>query len=145
MKKLLKILVAAIILGMPLIHMGPAMEIQQAMAVQPKEQNEKVFKTVTPDQAKNLIDTRKEILVVDIRSPQELTEGVIEGSTLIPLWDVVKRKKTIPQDRPVMLICAVGGRSLTLGKLLSANGYPEIYNLKGGISAWKKAGLPLVY
>ena len=104
-----------------------------------------IFQTVSPADAIVMIENRKELLLIDIRSPKELRQGHIEGSTLMPLWKIINREQTIPQNRPVMLICAVGGRSLALGKFLSVKGYLELYNLEGGISAWKKAGLPVIY
>ena len=104
-----------------------------------------LFKTVTPGEAKQLIDSRKDLLLVDVRGADELSEGYIEGSTLIPLWNILKGNQRPPKNQPILLICAVGGRSLALGKLMSKNGWPEIYNLKGGISAWKEAKLPLKY
>ena len=109
------------------------------------ESNTHLFKTVTPIEAKQMIDSRKDLLLVDVRGTDELPEGYIEGSTLIPLWDILKGTQRPPKNKPILLICAVGGRSLALGKLMSKNGWPEIYNLKGGISAWKKAKLPLKY
>lgn len=111
-----------------------------------KEQATKaLFRTITPQEARQLIENRQDLLLVDVRSPAELKEGAIEGSTLIPLMDIVQGKKNIPKDHPVLLICAVGGRSLLLGKTMSKFGWQEVYNLKGGISAWKDAGLPVVY
>ena len=104
-----------------------------------------LFQTVSPAEAKQLIDSRKDLLLADVRNPDELREGYIQGSTLIPLWEIVKGRKSIPKDRPILLICAVGGRSLGLGKLMSRYGWPEVYNLEGGIAAWKEAGLPLRY
>lgn len=104
-----------------------------------------LFKTVTPAEARELISARKELLLIDVRGPQELTEGAIEGSTLVPLWDIVKGRKKLPKNQPILLICAVGGRSLALGQLLNKYGWPEVYNLKGGISAWKEAGFPVIY
>jgi rhodanese-related sulfurtransferase len=109
------------------------------------ESSTPLFKTVTPDEAKLMIDSRKDLLLVDVRGADELTQGYIEGSTLIPLWDILKGNQRPPKDKPILLICAVGGRSLALGKLMSKNGWPEIYNLKGGISAWKEAKLPVKY
>ena len=50
-----------------------------------------------------------------------------------------------PKNKAILLICAVGGRSLALGQLMSKNGWNEVYNLKGGISAWKEAHLPVKY
>ncbi len=109
------------------------------------EQQQSLFKTVTPREAKNLIESRKDMLLIDVRGQDELSEGYIEGSTLMPLWAIIKGTQRPPQDKPILLICAVGGRSLALGQLMSKNGWNEVYNLKGGISAWKEAELPLKY
>jgi len=109
------------------------------------EQQQSLFKTVTPQEAKNLIESRKDMLLIDVRGQDELSEGYIEGSTLMPLWAIIKGTQRPPQDKPILLICAVGGRSLALGQIMSKNGWNEIYNLKGGISAWKEAELPLKY
>ena len=104
-----------------------------------------VFASYTPAQTMELIKQKKDLLIIDVRSPDELREGKIENSTLIPFWDIMKGNYTIPQDRPLLLICAVGGRSYAAMQILAQKGYKEIYNLQGGISAWKQANLPLVY
>ena len=104
-----------------------------------------VFASYPPAQTMDLIKQRKDLLIIDVRSPDELREGKIENSTLIPFWDIMKGNYTIPQDRPLLLICAVGGRSYAAMQILAQKGYKEIYNLQGGISAWKQANLPLVY
>lgn len=103
------------------------------------------FNSISPTEAAKLIETRSDLLIIDVRSPQELREGYIEGSELVPFMDIAQGKRGLPKDKPILLICAIGGRSYTLGKVLSQNGWPEIYNLSGGISAWKKSGLPLKY
>ena len=109
------------------------------------EQQKTLFKTVTPHEAKILMEIRKDLLLIYVRGQDELSEGYIVGSTLIPLWDIIKCTQRPPQNKPILLICAVCGRSLALGQLMSKNGWDEVYNLKGGISAWKKAQLPLKY
>jgi rhodanese-related sulfurtransferase len=118
-------------------------------AVQPQspglEQQSSLFKTVSPEEAKKMIEKRKDLLVIDVRGQDELQEGYIAGSILMPLWDIIKGTQRPPKDKPILLICAVGGRSLALGQLMSRNGWNEVYNLKGGISAWKEAKLPLQY
>lgn len=109
------------------------------------EQQQTLFKTVTPQEAKDLIDNRRDLLLIDVRGEDELHEGYIEGSILMPLWDIIKGTQRPPKNKPILLICAVGGRSLALGQLMAKNGWPEVYNLKGGISAWKEEKLPLNY
>lgn len=102
-----------------------------------------VFRSLSPQEAKSLIETRKDLVLVDVRSPQELYEGSIPGSRLVPFGELAQGRMTLPAGKPLLLICAVGGRSYAVGRYFSGKGYGEIYNLAGGISAWKAAGLPL--
>lgn len=104
-----------------------------------------VSASYSPAQTMELIKQKKDLLIIDVRSPQELREGKIEGSTLIPFMDIMKGNFSIPQGRPLLLICAVGGRSYAAMQILAHKGYKEIYNLQGGVAAWKQANLPLVY
>ncbi|MEN8134130.1 MAG: rhodanese-like domain-containing protein [Thermodesulfobacteriota bacterium] len=105
----------------------------------------KIFRSISSREAQAMMGTQKDLLLVDLREPKELREGYIAGSQLIPMSALAKGTKSLPADKPLLLICAVGGRSYGLGRYFSGKGYPEIYNLKGGISAWKRAGLPLQY
>lgn len=102
-----------------------------------------IFRSLSPQEAKALIESRKDLALVDVRSPEELYEGSIAGSQLIPFTELAHGRKTLPAGKPILLICAVGGRSYAVGQYFSGKGYGEIYNLAGGISAWKAAGLPL--
>jgi rhodanese-related sulfurtransferase len=107
--------------------------------------NKTISRSITPAEALSMMKNKSNLLVVDVRSPQELRSGYIEGSELIPFWEIARGKRSLPADRPILLVCAVGGRSYGVGQLLARNGWPEIYNLSGGTSAWKRAGLPLQY
>jgi len=141
MKRIAALLISAVLFVFLGSQLVPAAQ-QQFPGL---EQQHPLFKTVTPVEAKNLIESRKDILLIDVRGQEELTEGYIDGSTLMPLWDIIKGVQRPPKDKPILLICAVGGRSLALGQLMSKNGWGEVYNLKGGISAWKEEKLPLKY
>ncbi len=141
MKRIISLTISAILLVFLGSQMVPAAQ-QQFPGL---EQQHPLFKTVTPEEAKGLIDSRNDLLLIDVRGQEELAEGYIDGSTLMPLWDIIKGSQRPPKEKPILLICAVGGRSLALGQLLSKNGWNEVYNLKGGISAWKEAKLPVKY
>ncbi|MEI6828089.1 MAG: rhodanese-like domain-containing protein [Desulfuromonadales bacterium] len=104
-----------------------------------------VYTSYSPAQTFELIKQRKGLLIIDVRSPEELREGKIKNSLLIPLVDIMTGNYNIPRGRPLLLYCATGGRSYAAMQILARNGYMEIYNLQGGISAWKEANLPLVY
>lgn len=141
MKKIVGLTISAIMLFFIGIQLVPAAQ-QQFPGL---EQQHPLFKTVSPQEAKNLIESRQDLLLIDVRGQDELHEGYIAGSTLMPLWDIIKGSQRPPKNKPILLICAVGGRSLALGQLMSKNGWSELYNLKGGISAWKEARMPLQY
>lgn len=122
---------------------------QPAPAAAPKslfaEEPAAPFRSISVDQAKELISTRPDIVILDIRTPQELREGAIEGSTLVPFWAIMQNKLKLPKETPIMLVCAVGGRSFAAGQMLVKYGYKEVYNVSGGLVAWKEAGLPVKY
>jgi len=104
-----------------------------------------IFQAVEPDQAEQLIRTKKDLLILDVRNPPELKEGKIKDSVLAPFWSIAKGNYQVPTDRPILVVCAVGGRSYAVGQLLNKKGYNEVYNLSGGMVAWKQAGKPVVY
>ena len=102
-----------------------------------------IFRSLSPQEARTLIETRKDLVLVDVRSPEELSVGSISNSQLIPFTELAQGRMSLPTGKPLLLICAVGGRSYAVGQYFSGKGYGEIYNLAGGISAWKAAGLPM--
>lgn len=77
-----------------------------------------------------------EALVLDVRQPEEYAEGHVPGSTLIPLGELPARLGEIPKDRPLHVICRVGGRSAQATAYLVANGY-DARNMVGGMLAWR--------
>ena len=62
---------------------------------------------------------------------------------LMPLDQLLKRLAEVPKDRPILVYCAVGSRSAQVVNYLVRQGYPEIYNLYGGIYSWAQKGYPI--
>ncbi len=76
--------------------------------------------------------------ILDVRSPQETAGGIIPGAILIPVDSIEERKSELPRDgRPTLIYCAGGGRSAAACEYLSGEGFTALYNLAGGIGAWK--------
>jgi rhodanese-related sulfurtransferase len=94
-------------------------------------------------EAKKLMASRKDLLLIDIRSPQEFGQGFIAGSQNIPFIDIMEGRHALPKDKPLLLICSIGGRSFAAVQLLQEKGYTEVYNLDGGLQAWSRASQPL--
>ena len=85
------------------------------------------------------------VVVLDVRTVAEFTEGHIEGAILIDQGqsDFVERAKaTLPIEKKIAIYCRSGRRSANAAGKLADIGY-KCVNLKGGIIAWKEAGKPV--
>lgn len=81
--------------------------------------------------------------ILDVRQPAEWNEGHIPGALHISGGSLVERLDEVPRDRPVAVICGSGYRSSVAASLLLQRGHRSVFNVLGGMSAWKRAGLPL--
>lgn len=81
-------------------------------------------------------------VVVDVRAASEWDAGHIPGAKHIPLPELADRLSELPTERPLVLQCAGGARSMIAASLLQAHGVEGVVNLTGGYGAWLKAGLP---
>ena len=84
-------------------------------------------------------------LVLDVRDPSEFAAGRIPRSKNVPLAELAKRSDEIVRfkDKPVIVTCATGSRTSGALKLLKGAGFSNVYALKGGISSWREATLPV--
>ena len=83
------------------------------------------------------------IQIVDVRTPEEHAEGYIAGAQLMDISDEAGFKNSVQgldKSKPVLVYCAAGGRSARASEYLSEQGFTAVYDLKGGMSAWKGAG-----
>ncbi|MCC6857445.1 MAG: MBL fold metallo-hydrolase [Bryobacterales bacterium] len=90
-----------------------------------------------------LLETgRERTVVLDVREPQELAGGAIDGSIRIPLGELAGRMGEVDGSKTVVAHCKGGYRSSIATSLLRRAGFREVANLTGGFDAWKAAGLP---
>jgi rhodanese-related sulfurtransferase len=81
--------------------------------------------------------------VLDVRQTSEFEAGRIEGSINVPLGDLAANLDKVPRDRPVVAYCEMGERSTSAASILEGAGYQDVRHLKGGVIAWREAGMPL--
>jgi rhodanese-related sulfurtransferase len=81
--------------------------------------------------------------LVDVREDDEWQAGHIDGARHIPLRELGARAGELSKDRPILAVCRSGSRSAAAVRGLRQMGY-EAENLEGGVTAWSKAGLPLI-
>jgi hydroxyacylglutathione hydrolase len=81
--------------------------------------------------------------VVDVRGQSEWESGHLPGAVHIPLGELPARMDELPKDGPLVMQCQTGSRSSIASSLLQAHGFRNVTNLHGGITAWRRAGLPV--
>ena len=86
---------------------------------------------------------RDDVVILDVREQSEYDAGHIAGVKLIPLGTVANRLNEIPKDKPVIVTCHSGNRSGQATEYLRSQGYTNVHNMTGGISAWQQAGYPV--
>jgi len=86
----------------------------------------------------------RQLLVLDVHQPQEWADGHIRRAKHITGAELPERADEVPQARGVAVICGSGYWSSVAASLLMARGYPNVVNVLGGMSAWKRAGLEMV-
>jgi rhodanese-related sulfurtransferase len=101
------------------------------------------IETLDPQEVKDMLD-RGKLLLVDVREPAEFAVERIHGALLYPLstFDAA----ALPHDwaRHVVFYCGSGKRSLAAAEKRLAAGNDKAAHMGGGITAWKRAGLPVI-
>jgi hydroxyacylglutathione hydrolase len=91
-----------------------------------------------------LAERRNQYTVLDVRSEREWNSGHIAGAIHIHGGQLQEKIAQVPRDKPVAVICGTGYRGSIAGSFLEREGYRDVTNVLGGMSAWKASGLPLV-
>lgn len=81
--------------------------------------------------------------LVDIREPYEWATGHLPGAIHIPMNDVPDRLSEIPTDKPVVIVCEHGSRSLRVAQFLIDEDYTDVYDMQDGTHGWRVKGLPI--
>ncbi len=92
---------------------------------------------ITPDQLALEIAAGKELVLLDVREPEEYAFTRIEGSVLMPMGDVPGRANhELDPDAHIVTICHHGVRSMNVAVWLRNQGFEQTQSLRGGIDAW---------
>ena len=96
-------------------------------------------KSLEAEEAKDYMARHREgdYLILDVRQPGEYQEAHIPGARLLPLPELPGAYQTLDPDKPTIVHCAMGGRSRVATQMLSGLGFKEVYNLAGGIKAYR--------
>jgi len=99
---------------------------------------------VTPTELQSRLQNGEQIVVIDVREPDEFARGKIPGAYMIPRGVLeMQIDGRLPLDTTVVLYCGAGARSALACKSLADMGYEKVENLQGGWHAWVSSRLPV--
>lgn len=106
-------------------------------------QAENPVKNVRPQEAAKLLEEKKGLQTVDVRTSQEFTDGHIAGAKNLNFLDEGFKEAVAKLDasKPVLVYCQSGGRSSRSLMVFRELGFKEIYHLDEGFMSWEDAGL----
>ena len=90
--------------------------------------------------------TERDVVLLDVRTPDEFAAGHLEGATNLPLAgdDFDGRVADLDPDTTYAVYCRTGVRSQQAMEIMRAAGIEAVYDLDGGITAWTESGRPTV-
>jgi rhodanese-related sulfurtransferase len=96
------------------------------------------FKEVTPGDVRQRLDAGDDLLLIDVREPEEVQRAAIEGAEVYPLSQAAGWIDSLPKDRDLVIFCHHGGRSAQVASALAQRGHANVSNMTGGIDAWSQ-------
>lgn len=98
---------------------------------------------ISPQDTKEWMDKGQAVLI-DVREPYEYGFERIPGALLFPLATFEARSLPFGMEKKVVLQCGTSKRSGIAAQRVLDAGFPAVYHIKGGLTAWKEAKLPII-
>ncbi len=113
----------------------------------PTETPTQIIEDISPQEAFTLIQENQnnpDFVIIDVRTPEEFADGYIENAINIDFRSETFRDKLnqLDKNETYLVYCRSGGRSANAVKIMVELNFREVYNMSGGIIAWKAEGLP---
>jgi rhodanese-related sulfurtransferase len=104
------------------------------------------YQDLNAKQFYEMMQKEKDVIILDVRTPQEYQEGHINNTINIPVQILGQQLDKLNnfKDKKILVYCRSGHRSAIASQTLDRVGFKNVYNLKGGLFEWKASGLPLV-
>lgn len=115
-------------------------------ACSPKNDASVINEALAPEAFHAKLDSIPGAVLLDVRTPQETSQAVIQGATLLDFKaaDFEQQLAGLDKSKTYFVYCAAGGRSAKAGELMKEKGFTTVYTLEGGINAWAEKGFPIV-
>jgi rhodanese-related sulfurtransferase len=95
---------------------------------------------------KTMIDTLQNVVILDLRTTDELKGGLIAGASQLDYFakDFENSVAKLDPSKSYLIYCASGVRSEETRELMVTKGFRQVYDLRGGFNQWKKEKMPVV-
>lgn len=87
--------------------------------------------------------TMQNVKLIDVRTDAEVARGKIPQADVLPLHLLPLRMNELDKNASTVFYCQMGGRSAQAAAFAVGNGFTDVYNLQGGITAWAHDGQPV--
>lgn len=104
-----------------------------------------VIRSVDSREAKKLLEQEEDIVLLDVRTPEEFSQGHLAGAKNLDFHavDFGQQLKRLNPNQKYMVYCAVGGRSGKAMQLMEGLGFKKVYNVGEGFTELKDQGIPV--
>lgn len=101
------------------------------------------IEVLTPQEFHDALAAKKDVLLVDVRTPKEFAEGHLSGALNIDVLepDFITEVEKLDINKPIYVYCRSGKRSAKAALILKDFGFKEIADMKGGFLQWESDGL----
>jgi len=101
---------------------------------------------VGPKAFSEQIQKAKDPVILDVRTPEEFAEGYIQNAINLDFYrdDFKTELGKLNKEKTYFVYCKAGGRSASAADMMLKEGFKNVVDLDGGITAWEEAKLPLV-
>lgn len=83
-----------------------------------------------------------DLVLIDVREPDEWDMGTIPGVLKISLGSIQDHTYTLNKQLEYIMVCRSGGRSGKASEIMIKDGFRSVYNMEGGMNAWREKGFP---
>ncbi len=106
---------------------------------------EHAIQNVSPDEASKLIQDKKDLVILDVRTPGEFASGHIAGAQNLDFKspDFAEKVAALDPAKAYLVHCASGYRSGKTIELMEKGKFSEVYHMKAGFVGWEAAGKPV--
>ena len=102
------------------------------------------FNLISVHDLKSKLDKGEKIVILDVRDKRKWDKGHINGAKHIYVGHLKDKLDEVPKDWPIIVYCGTARSANLAASILKKNGYGKVYNVLGGMTAWKNAGYDVV-